>query len=485
MKARGLHDFFIFVQKFTLKSMIKAVSFWSCDIYRNPDKKMGSFLGERTCNSIKKPIQLMQTYLIDLVYDLIRHNIYGKSDILKDEALKLIGLYGDYKNFIDGKNIYKYDFFLYLYGFFGEQLRFQNKYFSEEFAREKYILEKISKYSDAECHHIDVEEEFKQETYFSTDVYSANIFLVFIMFNNTFKSVDKKTIYRFFENTRISHEDIIQIIEANAISIEDIRKHPLCRQVLYTKPIIKINDEYVASNPFLILSLFSNSNYWVLRNRYLKKNSQNFVNAFGFYFEKYVEELFCRCLHKDDYVKILTSQKEKRADWKLCLDGFDILVEQKSSMPVLGIKQNQPNLKEIKKHIIKVWGEAVEQLLCTEKHFSLKESIKIILVYDEYFKSEAIEELFKLRNDLKNDGNYWLINIREFEMLIMLYYKDRAIFKKVMEEKIELEKVFSHSGRELCFFLEKYNIIRNDYLREFGILYEYDKIKKYYIEENI
>lgn len=71
MKAKVPNDFFRFIRQFTLESMIKSVSFWSFDIYRKKDQEMGSFSGHRVYDSITFPITLVQTWLIDLIYELI------------------------------------------------------------------------------------------------------------------------------------------------------------------------------------------------------------------------------------------------------------------------------------------------------------------------------------------------------------------------------------------------------------------------------
>lgn len=485
MKARIPHKFFLLVQKYSLESMLKAVSIWAFDLYNNPDKDMGYFAGNRFYKPSIEKVMLVQTWLIDLVYELINYNHYGQEDISLNEALKLIGLYGNYKNDTEHTLYSKKDIFLYVYGFFGEQRRIQSNSYFEEFAREKYILEEISKCSEANCYNIDYKDEFFQETSFSTDVYSANLFSIFAMFVLNSSIASKENVIQYHSKSPINSDDILFMMDNYSISIEEIRNHPLRRQALYTKPIIKMDNYYIATNPFLLLALFANSNYWILRNKYYNIQSLNFLNAFGIYFEKYVEEIFQHCLNENEYIKIPVSNKnkEKRSDWKLNLQGFNILVEQKSTLPVLGIKQNQPDIQAMKKHILKAWGEAVEQLSETEKHYNLK-FIKIILVYDEYFKSEALEELFKLRTDLYNDGNYWLINIREFEMLMMLYHNDKDLFNTIVNEKMESESVFSLDGRELSFFLDKYHITKNDYLTKLGIYSEADRIIRYYINKD-
>lgn len=121
MKAKVPNDFFRFIRQFTLESMIKSVSFWSFDIYRKKDQEMGSFSGHRVYDSITFPITLVQTWLIDLIYELINYNHYGHMVISTHEALKLIGLYNDYLNNKEKAYVKKSDTWLYLYGFFGEQ----------------------------------------------------------------------------------------------------------------------------------------------------------------------------------------------------------------------------------------------------------------------------------------------------------------------------------------------------------------------------
>lgn len=269
------------------------------------------------------------------------------------------------------------------------------------------------------------------------------------------------------------------VFDKYSVSIEKIRKSPLKRQVLYTQPFIKIDNKYIASNPFLILCLFSNSIYWILRNKYLKKGSQTFINAFGNYFEIYVEEMLNNTLDECEFLKIPTVQNAKRADWKLKLGKYDFLIEQKSSLPLLSIKQNETDIKAIKKYINACWGEAVEQLNITENAYHLSNAIKIILVYDEYFKAEALDQLFELRKDLFNTGYYWLVNIEDFEKLIMLYKKKRDIFNKIIEEKINDKTIFSKAGKELFYFYKKYDVTNNEYLKEYGIWNEFEKIKKY------
>ena len=88
-----------------------------------------------------------------------------------------------------------------------------------------------------------------------------------------------------------------------------------------------------------------------------------------------------------------------------------------------------------------------------------------------------MDELFKLDCNLKNDNNYWLVTIREFEMLLITYKNSPDLFFKIINEKIDSEYTHYLGGRELEIFLRKNNIIENQYLIEAKIINEYYNIK--------
>lgn len=216
-----------------------------------------------------------------------------------------------------------------------------------------------------------------------------------------------------------------------------------------------------------------------MRNHYYNKSSDNqkFINAFGVYFEMYVEELLNNCLAENNYERI-TECGRKRADWKLQLGDYEFLVEQKSSLSLLGIKQTQPDIKKFKEHIIKCWGKAVIQLNETEKDLKLSSPIKIILLYEDYYKSECLDLLFEYDDYVDYyDGKYWLVTINEFEMLIKLYKDNPDLFFTVIKEKDESELNKSNKGREPLRFLRSHGIYENSYLEEFHIYDQFTKVQ--------
>ena len=83
---------------------------------------------------------LVQTWLIDMIYDVACLGSTGSKIISQNEGLHLIALYNDYQDNISRETSQKTkDVFLYVFGFFCVQKKFQNlSDYIDIFTREKY-----------------------------------------------------------------------------------------------------------------------------------------------------------------------------------------------------------------------------------------------------------------------------------------------------------------------------------------------------------
>lgn len=324
---------------------------------------------------------------------------------------------------------------------------------------------------------INVPGKFFEITGYTTDCYSALVYYILLMFIQNNGVITQSQILS-LNNNVFTQENIITVLNQYSATIDNIRNSSLKRQFLYAKPILKIGEKFISANAFLMNALFMNSNYWIIRNDYQRIHSQHFINAFGIYFEMYVEEFLNNCLSNDQFSKIPTENDEKRADWIINIENYTFLVEQKSSLSLLGIKQNQPDIEAMKRHILKTWGEAVRQLSETQTALSLDSPIKIILVYEDYYKAECLEELFRLDPGIVNDYNYWLMTINEFEMFFHTYKSNPALFFEIIVNKIELEHTQSHEGREIELLLSQKGVSENLYIQESGIIQQYQRIEE-------
>ena len=231
-----------------------------------------------------------------------------------------------------------------------------------------------------------------------------------------------------------------------------------------------------------MIALFANSNYWVMRDKYLhtNNNKQKFVNAFGCYFELYFEEILENCLPAGSF-KNIPEGNGKRADWLIRLNDTTFLIEQKSSLSMLGIKQSEPDIALLKKHIVKNWGEAVEQLDSTEKALEISNAIKIVLVYENYYLGGCFELLFEVKPELQkiNNQRFWFVNIDEFEMMMITYKHNPELFFEIVQEKLALDLSETEAGQDLTALLSKRGVFKNEYLDEFGISNQFYQISDF------
>ena len=76
-------------------------------------------------------------------------------------------------------------------------------------------------------------------------------------------------------------------------------------QIILIKPIIKTStDQLVISNAFIWAEKFYEGIYWLIRDKYMQVKSQDFVNRFGEYYEKYIEELLGFYFKSGQYEKV-------------------------------------------------------------------------------------------------------------------------------------------------------------------------------------
>lgn len=400
----------------------------------------------------------------------------------RSDTLHLIKMYNRFTNRKPPCDVN--DIFLYLYGFFGEQMKIETQGdLIDNFAREKYILEVVSQKD--ENYRINISKIIKDETGYSENLYSAILILIWsycksgdYIINN--KGIPLKDSYPF------TNKDILNVIDRYSVTLEEIKSSSIKRQVFYSKPFIKLTTSYVATSSFLILSMFANSNYWVVRDyyKYSRKKSEHFIRAFGTYFELYVKEIFENCLSPNEYSRIPEGRR-KRADWILNLFGRDILIEQKSTISEIRIKQNYSDVDAFKNYIERTWYKAAKQLNETENDLQLKQPIKIILLYEDYFKSESLEEIYRLHSDLMDDRRLWLITIEELELFMMLYHDSPEKAQKVFEAKNNDEKTNDKKGRELLKYLTDEGVTYNYYLQNYGIYAQINKVLKLLGEKEV
>lgn len=247
------------------------------------------------------------------------------------------------------------------------------------------------------------------------------------------------------------------------------RKPNFQNNPLFFKPIVKTDTgKLIIQDSFIWARKFYEGIYWIIRDKYMKENSRAFTSNFGKYYERYVEEFLGYYLAHNFYEKVHGIENEKRADWLVYTKKYILVIEQKSCLMTIALKNEYPPILLLDKYLenfkdafLQIAG-SVESLGKVEKKI-----IKLVLHFETFYVGEIVikERVNRLCKDIVNDlSNYFFIDTFEFEELIQVLSDDEECFNKIIETKIDYENNAPISaGREFHFIINKHT--RSKYIR--------------------
>ena len=161
-------------------------------------------------------------------------------------------------------------------------------------------------------------------------------------------------------------------------------------------------------------------------------------------------------------------------------DNFVFLIEQKSSIYSLSLKQQTPDIDRFEQDIKNKLLKGIKQLDTTADELNLKSSIKILLYYDDFFDPNILTEALNDADCKFNDNNFFIANIIEMEMLLELSSCDKKLFDGVVEEMIKIKKSEHTKNLSLLKIMidkgwRKHSYIRNSKFLKYEQLLENTK----------
>jgi hypothetical protein len=321
-----------------------------------------------------------------------------------------------------------------------EQFQYQNLgWLFESFNRNYHILLGSSNFEHRK--EIDIDAILESLFGYPADDYISILLIVFwLCMQHPDPLSAPERLYKKKINTILNIENIRRFIEYYSCSYQDLRKSPLGKQLLYSKPFIKTDrhKEYLSSSLYLVAMLMANGLYWSVRDYYSNQSGQKFVNLFGHLFEDYIKELGSTYCGIDEW-NVLPEENEKSADFLFNLGLAHLFIESKSSLLRLDAKQQTPTPEAVKSFIDKTINKAYAQLVSSVKHYDCSQknlpSIKIILLYDDFSNQSLLQR--SASSIFDNDGSCFIMTIREFEILLYLHKNNKAISDKVIQFLID------------------------------------------------
>ena len=328
-------------------------------------------------------------------------------------------------------------------GMTAEQFQYQNLWWIyEKFNRDYYIL--LAGKNFEHRSKIDTNAAVKEVFGCSVDDYIAILLMIFWLCSQHPDPLSApESLYCRKENTILTTENITKFIGYYSCDYKELREDSLGKQLLYSKPFIKTQryGVYLAVSMYLVSMMVGNGLYWLVRDYYFKQGTQKFVNAFGLLFEDYIKDLAMNYCEPTEW-SVLSTGSKKGADFLFDFGVLQILVESKSSLLKLDVKQQVPNLKSVKTFFDHTISEAYAQLNSSYEQLNGKVDvpvIKIILLYDE-FSNAAIIELSK-SEIFEKDPLCFVMTIRELEMLLYLHHNDKIKEKQILNRLLDSIKL--------------------------------------------
>lgn len=313
-------------------------------------------------------------------------------------------------------------------GMTSEQFLFQQlNLIFEKFNRDYYILLAANHFKHRT--ELDVNSIVIKTFGYSADDYISILMMVFWLCSQSPAPLKAMDILKPETKSRLlSRDNLEKFIHYYSCTYKELREAKLGKQLLYSKPFIKTqgNGSYITSNMFLMAFMMGNGLYWLVRDYYCKQRNQHFINTFGLLFEDYINDIAGRYCEKGECIQ-LAQGKNKGADFLLDLGGLQFLIESKSALLPLPVKQQVPDVDQADVFFTRTIKEAYQQLQSSYSQIRdtiSKPILKIILLYDDFSNTGIIEKA--ITEIFDNDPYCFIMTIRELEILLYLHKNDPA-----------------------------------------------------------
>ena len=435
-----MREFISEIKKIECDKLVCFLSKMSIDMFRQNQWTVNVDL--MVLNSgIPKKVTVMATAwdLIDIEYLSVLHSNDFRHSKKEVSLGQFVNLYREYANEHSAAPIIEKvnanGLFRIIMGMTAEQFQYQNlSWVFEKFNRDYYML-----YAGELEHRgeIDVEAITQEVFGFSVDEYISVLVMVWGLCAQWPEPLGAfKHIKSFQEKSVFSEDNLEKFIQYYSCTYEELRGNPLGKQLLYSKPFIRTqrSKSYIASSLFLVVMTVASGIYWLVRDYYYKLDTNQFVDSFGLLFEDYIKELssiYC----KESEWRTLPKSKKKGADFYFDYGSLRMVVESKSSLIKLDVKQQIPNLTSADTFFSNTIKRSYDQLESSFGELNVDDgvpTIKVILLYDEFSNTAIIEQ--SMWEVFGNDSRCFIMTIREFEILLHLHCNDRPLFEKVVDE---------------------------------------------------
>ena len=464
-----MNDFLDILKRINVDELLTVLSEESIKMGVEYSKTCPIWIKRRTLFQ-KENILLTAWDVLDIAY----YAVCNGTEIKNNNKVSIGCIVNLYRGFFDEQTKMEYlkecsmeDVARTFLGMTAEQFRFQKMNLCfEQFNRNYHLLVTINKKTNR--YYIDIPKAIESILDMTVEEYIFALLIVWWLASKTPLPMSGGS-WEYIKSEKCDIEDkkVKKVIQYYCCTYNEVKTTSIGRQLFYAKPFIKNekNDSVVTVSYQLVTMLMGSGLYWIARDYYLKKQSSHFINSFGLIFEDYIKELANKYCLANEW-EIIPQGKKKGADYIFHFNSLSMLVESKSSLLKLNVKQQVPNLLSVKEFFEKTINEAYLQLNQSFEHFKDKvgnKIIKVILLFDEFSNLAIIEKSHE--KIFQNDNSCFVMTIRHFEILLYLYANDKIGFAKLVNEIFSSIESCSPK-RNMDEIYEKLKLEENKHLSE-------------------
>ena len=439
-----MKDFITEIRRIRTDELILALSELSIQMFQSETRHMKNIPIQVNQFGVwqNKEVLLTAWDILNVEFLSIKNSNDYRDSKQKSSIGELINLYRGYENAQKDLEYLKdgslNEVFRTVLGMTAEQFQYQNlDYYFERFNRNYYILVATDNFEHSD--RLDVAAALENVFGYSVQDYLSIMLMVYWLCSKCPEPLSApENVYKKTDATVFTKDNITNFVKHYSCSYSDLRASFLGKQLLYSKPFIKTdrNGRYIVSSLLVLFMLIGNGLYWVVRDYYQKKGTQEFPNKFGLLFEDYIKDLASKYCKQNEW-QVIEQGAVKGADFLFDFGELRLLIEAKSALLKLDAKQQVPNLHSANQFFERTVEESYKQLNKSFDEFSKKGDspiAKIILLYDEFSNTAIIEH--SLFDVFQDDKKFFVMTIRQFEMLLHLHKHNTDKFKSVLKKII-------------------------------------------------
>lgn len=466
MKHEFDHDFFIEISKYETSVFLQIYANLNAEIYKHKYSDDSNLLSINLADYglAKRGVLYLSHWTIrDIIFQKLRRGHINshslKTNMMKNEMFRLIGLYNDYENELSKISLKGGYIFFHLYGIAEQQFRGQVNAFKEDKKRNDIMFNVVDTESYFDIDLAIVETLGMSRTEFRLIMI---ILLSMLLTNGLVNPYELIVDEDVFDNAKIPDfwEKYCRVVKYYTASRDLIATNTL-NYTRYRYLFVEYGENCVLADGYMLEEKFADAELWLTRAFYLDREEvygkEYFPNKFGIIFERYVQyvaeqegvsDRLFNVNNQDVINRFFTTSVGSRVDYVLETPKYRLVIECKSGIKPVGVKDANTNAEVLMNFMKRIFDKGAGQIITAIKNSKKTDKIivGVIVHAEKAFLKSRTKQVYLSLSKQEEFNDILLFDISDYELLIALLKENPAAADEILDDYISNEK-----GEQLDF----------------------------------